>query len=402
MAQPQHAQVVKLAPMLIDATPLQSEHRLRGVGAYLRALIRALEAELTNTPKPPQYLLTWQPQQKLLPVLESVNIPLERTILLPRPHRPAQVYWLYNEVTLRYALLRTRPDVLFAPDFNGLVVNPFGSTVAVLHDLTELKLQLEANRPSGTSLSEKLSTLRWQAYYRKLRAAKHIITISESVKQDAARLLNLPAERLHVVYHGLDQTRYYPVDSGEYADHPPYFVNIGGRNDNKNQVNIIEGFASMAVEHPDVQLYFAGPWHQTDLDWLEQQAATHNLTGRIRHLGYVPDESMTSLYSHALGFVFPSLEEGFGLPVLEAMACGAPVITSNRSSLPEVAGDAGLLVNPQNPDEIANAMRQLAGDENLRHTLRDKGIARAKTFTWQRTAQETLEVIYQAQQGTSS
>lgn len=373
---------------LIDATPLQSEHRLRGVGAYLRALIRAVERETDDV----HYLLAWQAPKALEPLLASVNIPRERTLLLPRPHRPAQVYWLYNEAILRYGLVRFRPKVFLAPDFNGLVQNPFGSTVAVLHDLTELKLRTS----SASNLSEQASLWRWQAYYRKLRAAEHILTISESVKRDAAQLLNIPETRMEVVYHGLDQDRFQAVRGGDYAERPPYFVNIGGRNPNKNQTNIVAGFAEIAHEHPDVHLYFAGPWQKSDLAWLEQQAAAHQLTGRIQHLGYVPDDAMTSLYSHALGFVFPSLEEGFGLPVLEAMACGTPVITSNRSSLPEVAGDAGLLVNPQDAPAIGAAMKQLVTDEALRQDLRAKGLARARTFTWQRTAQKTLEIMNRA------
>lgn len=373
---------------LIDATPLQSEHRLRGVGAYLRALIRAVERETDDV----HYLLAWQAPKALEPLLASVNIPRERTLLLPRPHRPAQVYWLYNEAILRYGLVRFRPKVFLAPDFNGLVQNPFGSTVAVLHDLTELKLRTS----SASNLSEQASLWRWQAYYRKLRAAEHILTISESVKRDAAQLLNIPETRMEVVYHGLDQDRFQAVRGGDYAERPPYFVNIGGRNPNKNQTNIVAGFAEIAHDHPDVHLYFAGPWQKSDLAWLEQQAAAHQLTGRIQHLGYVPDDAMTSLYSHALGFVFPSLEEGFGLPVLEAMACGTPVITSNRSSLPEVAGEAGLLVNPQDAHAIGAAMKQLVTDEALRQDLRAKGLARARTFTWQRTAQRTLEIMNRA------
>ena len=373
---------------LIDATPLQSEHRLRGVGAYLRALIRAVQRETDDV----HYLLAWQARKPLEAVLASVDIPLERTLLLPRPHRPAQGYWLYNEAFLRYALLRLRPKVLLAPDFNGLVQNPFGSTVAVLHDLTELKLRTT----NASNLSEQASLWRWQAYYRKLRASKHILTISESVKHDAGQLLNISETRMDVVYHGLDQDRFQPVQGGDYAGQPPYFVNIGGRNPNKNQTNLVAGFAEIAHDHPEMHLYFAGPWQKADLQWLEQQAASYNLSGRIKHLGYVPDDAMTSLYSHALGFVFPSLEEGFGLPVLEAMACGTPVITSNRSSLPEVAGDAGVLVNPQDASAIGAAMKRLITDEGLRQDLREKGLARAHTFTWQRTAQRTLEIMNRA------
>jgi glycosyltransferase involved in cell wall biosynthesis len=115
---------------------------------------------------------------------------------------------------------------------------------------------------------------------------------------------------------------------------------------------------------------------------------------RIIFTGYVPDEDLSALYSGAKAFIFPSLQEGFGLPILEAMQCGTPVISSNATSLPEVAGEAAILINPYDKDELSQAMLNLLSDENLRNELTQKGLERAKQFSWSKCAQETVE-IYQ-------
>lgn len=370
--------------ILVDATPLQSEHRLRGVGHYLHSLLATNAFARSDA---------WYLLSHFEPSALKLTLPSQQSIRLPRPHKPAQVYWLYNELALRTALLSKRPKVLFAPDFNGLVANPFGSTVAVLHDLTALKLEPTAN----PNLSEHLSNLRWSAYYAKLKRTKRLIVISESVKQDAIKLLNLGPERLEVVHHGVNHELFRPsVGKGAYAAHPPYFVNLGARNTNKNQARLLEAFSLVARTHPDVTLFFAGPWGPADLKWLEDARLSLSLGDRVRHLGYVPDKDLPSLYGNALAFVFPSLEEGFGMPILEAMACGAPVITSNQGALAEVAQDAALLVDPRSVADLANAMERVLKRASLRTSLRDKGFEHASSFTWEGAAQKTLEILLRA------
>jgi glycosyltransferase involved in cell wall biosynthesis len=372
--------------ILIDATPLQSEHRLRGVGAYLRYLIEAIERSCEERP---HYLVSTVGRK-----LVDGFLPEERTHAVFRPHRPAQVYWMYNEVALRWGLVQTKPGVFLAPDFNGLVRMPGTKTVAVLHDLTEAKLSAGRTGPVS-SPSVMLSDLRWRAYYAKLRRADAIIAISQSTKDDAVRLLTIPPDRVSVVHHGVDHQRFrLSVGEGTYANHPPYFVHIGGRNENKNQARLLESFARIAPEYPDVHLYFAGPWRESDHAWLDQQRERLGLGARVRHLGYVPDADLSSLYGNSVAFVFPSLEEGFGLPVLEAMASGAPVITSNRSSLPEVAGQAGLLVDPLDVVAIAHALSRLCDEPSAAAaSCRARGISRSGGFLWEATAAATLSVL---------
>ena len=380
--------------LLIDASALQSEHRRRGVGVYLRALVEAIEGldagqlgagEWANRPR---YLTST--------LGGPTDLPPERTTRVYRPHRPAQMYWMYNELAMRAVLARVRPRVFFAPDFNGLVHNPYGRTVSVLYDLTHLKLTDLPNpdKIKAQGLSERLDRLRWRVYEYKLRRVDCIVAISESSRQDAVALLGIDPARIHVVHLGVDHERFSPGQGrGPFAGGPPYFVHLGGRNENKNQARLLAAFARIAGDQPELQLYFAGPWAPIDHDWLRAETTRLGLQGRVKHIGYVPDADLSSLYGNSLGFVFPSLEEGFGLPVLEAMASGAAVITSDRSSLPEVAGDAALLVDPTDPEAIAAAMTVLLGDSGRADGLRAAGLARAAQFTWQETARQTLKVI---------
>lgn len=363
--------------VLIDATPLQSEHRVRGVGAYVRELVAALEG------------LGYQPHYLLSSLGPRVDLPKERSLLVPRSHFPAQGYFLYNEFFLRFALMVKRPQAFFAPDFNGLITNPFGITVAALHDLTPFKLG---------NLGDPLSTLRWKVFAWRLRRIQRIIAVSHSSKRDAVELLGIDPGRIGVVHHGVDHQRFKPsVGLGKYAAHTsPYLLHIGARNDNKNQRGLLEAFARMAGQNESLCLYFAGPWTSADLQWLEGERTRLGLGERVRHLGYIESADLPSLYGNARAFVFPSLEEGFGLPVLEAMACGAPVITSTTSSLPEVVAEAALLVDPLKPDKLAAAMLRLVHSTELSQTLREQGYAQARKFTWEATAKATWEVIAEA------
>lgn len=360
--------------ILVDATALQSEHRTRGVGAYVRELVTHTESAGRRLP--------WYVASTVGPLPDA--LPKNRTVPVLRPHRPAQMYWLYNELALRTVLARLRPRVFLAPDFNGLVRNPFGATVAVLHDLAQLKLSADGGEPS-TSLGERLSDLRWRVYHRKLATADLVIARSESVKRDAVELLHLDPARIVPIAQGLDVSLFTDHrHRGRFAGALQYFVHVGAFNANKNQARLLSAFAR--ADLGGAQLLFAGPWGSDGLRWLSATARKLGVDDRVRHLGYVPDGDLPSLYGNAVAVVFPSLEEGYGLPVLEGMASGAPVITSDRSSMPEVAGSAALLVDPQDVDQIASAMTLVLRDEHLRGRLSALGLARAAQFSWARLA----------------
>ncbi|MGH8596908.1 MAG: glycosyltransferase family 4 protein, partial [Gammaproteobacteria bacterium] len=171
----------------------------------------------------------------------------------------------------------------------------------------------------------------------------------------------------------------------------PFILFVGGADPRKNHRTLVRAFAKRADELKGCRLVLIGD--QTHrFGNMAETIAQCGVEGRVICPGRLTIEDITRMYSHADLFVFPSLYEGFGMPVIEAMACGAPVVTSNRTALPEVAGGAALLVNPDDDEELAEAMVNILRDASLRESLRAKGFERAKQFTWERAARQTLAV----------
>jgi glycosyltransferase involved in cell wall biosynthesis len=230
-----------------------------------------------------------------------------------------------------------------------------------------------------------------------VRHAARVITGSESARQDVIRYYHPPAERV-VVIPAAAGAQYRPQAPEEVARvraayHLParYFLAVGNLQPRKNLIRLIEAFTAVAGEAPDVQLILVG--RSTWRGWeVAGTVARLGLEARVRCTGYVPDADLPGLYAGALGFCYPSLYEGFGLPPLEAMACGTPTITSNVSSLPEVVGDAALMVDPLAVADIAAALRRLLTDEAARCEYRRRGLTRAPQFSWARTALQTRDV----------
>ncbi len=228
-----------------------------------------------------------------------------------------------------------------------------------------------------------------------LRRADRIMTISECSKRDIVRLYGVPAEKVTVTMLAADMS-FCPVPAGLpgrlVTDLPrPYILNVGTLEPRKNLDGLLRAFAAARRQGLPHTLVIAGArgWGKSRLAPLVAQLG---LADAVLFTGFVADEDLPHLYVGADFFIYPSLYEGFGLPPLEAMACGTPVITTNVSSLPEVTGDAALLVDPRSEAELAAAMLRLAGDSQLRQDLRERGLARAKEFSWQRTVSETLAV----------
>ncbi len=226
-----------------------------------------------------------------------------------------------------------------------------------------------------------------------LHASEHVIAISEATKQDYVRFFGVPPERITAIpLAASDRFRPRPLEEVEslrrkYGLPDRFFLYLGSNKPHKNLVRLVEAWARVASD--EVALVVAGAWIPR---YPEPKQAAERLGVPVRWLGPVPEDDLPALYSAAEAFVFPSLYEGFGLPVLEAMACGVPVACSNTSSLPEVAGDAALYFDPESVDSISEALRRLLLDTELRVTLRGWGLERAREFSWDQTAEKTLEV----------
>ena len=228
------------------------------------------------------------------------------------------------------------------------------------------------------------------------RAATHLLADSEATKVDLVTHYGTPEEKITVAYPGYDKTLTPVRDpalikaaKARYSISGDYFLYVGTLQPRKNLTRLIEAFAS---SRSDGILVLAGKrgWLYDDLF---TQARRSGLEGRVHFPGYLPEEDKAALMSGAAAFVFPSLYEGFGLPVLEAQACGCPVITSTTSSLPEVAGDAALLVEPEDTDAITAAMDRVIENTDLRDLLIERGFANLRRFSWTSCARSVLGII---------
>jgi glycosyltransferase involved in cell wall biosynthesis len=230
---------------------------------------------------------------------------------------------------------------------------------------------------------------------RSIQRADRILADSESTRRDVLEVYKVPPEKVFVLYSGVDD-QFFPVTdpilTRRTLDHYglgglPYILSVGTIQPRKNYDRLVE--AVQRLHQPDLHLVIAG-----GKGWLDSPLYARvkelGMKERVHFLGYVPDQDLPVLYSSARIFAFPSLYEGFGLPPLEAMACGAPVVCSNRSSLPEVVGDAGVLVDPYDVDEIAKGLQSALEDERLRNTLINKGQLRVQKFSWVSAARQLL------------
>lgn len=222
------------------------------------------------------------------------------------------------------------------------------------------------------------------------RTARQILTVSQFSKNELAHYLKISREIIAVISEGYEHILNIKTDDSILKKNglfqPPFLLAVGSSSPHKNLANVIEAVEMNSADQ--MKLVIAGG----SFSKVFKDVKTIN-SQRILHLGYVTDGELRSLYSQASGFIFPSIYEGFGLPPLEAMACGCPVLCSNRASLPEVCGDAVLYFDPLNVEEMNNSVTQLLENTSLQDELREKGYERVKVFTWKNTAESLLETL---------
>jgi glycosyltransferase involved in cell wall biosynthesis len=305
---------------------------------------------------------------------------------------------LWTHLRLSWEMLAHPPDLLFVPSHVLPLLHPRRSAVTV-HDLGFLY------HPEAHTLSQNLY-LRWSTRHN-AHAATRILADSQATCRDLVHHYSIPDSKIAVVYPGRDETL-APVAEPDllsavrarYGLAGPYLLYVGTLHPRKNLVRLVQAFGSLLRSSTDdsrapvagLQLVLAGQrgWLYDDI---LDQVRRLGLSDRVVLPGYVPDADLPALLSGALAFIYPSLYEGFGLPLLEAMACGTPVICSNASSLPEVAGDAALLVDPTDTEALADALARLVADEGLRRELVERGFRQMRRFSWRRCAEETLRVL---------
>ena len=230
---------------------------------------------------------------------------------------------------------------------------------------------------------------------RLVQKVRKVITVSQFSQNRILEILHLPQEKVLCIPDGVDYSQFYPADPAEikriclkYELRDDYFLVVGTLEPRKNLRRLLEAWEGVNHAMPGLSLILAGGassnFRQADLD---------PLPGGVNCLGYVNDQDLTALYSGAVALILPSLYEGFGLPALEAMACGAPVVAARAGGVPEVVGEAGMYMNPLDSQEMADCLIKIAGDRELQDAMRRRGLERARLFSWDQTAQAIWKVL---------
>jgi glycosyltransferase involved in cell wall biosynthesis len=363
-----------------------------GVAQYVFALVRAL------LPYSSQHHFTLFVLEEDLPLFAFAK---DRMELLPVPERfrhPVNNI-LWHQTRLPSLARRHCLEVLHVPSYRRLLWPRPCALVATIHDLAPFRIAGKYD---------------WRrVFYGRVVARKlaqrqhHILAISAHTSSDLQTFFGLPPASITVVHNGLDHSRFFPGSREEaqadvaqrYALRRPFFLYVARlEHPAKNHVRLISAFEEFkGATHSNWQLVFGGSdWHGAQA--IHAAIRQSPCAADIRCLGFVPDAHLPHLYRAAEGLVYPSLYEGFGLPPVEAMACGCPVIASTCGALGEVVGDAAALVNPAEVHSIAKHLYVLATDVAVRNRLRAAGLARAQHFDWNRTAAGTLQVYERALQ----
>jgi glycosyltransferase involved in cell wall biosynthesis len=364
-----------------------------GLGTYTRNIVRALARRDSDL----RFLLIGPGK-----LYEQLGKLPENFELLDYAAEPGSVR---THVHLPAALAQRGVDILHMPWFYAPAVVPCRMVITV-HDLTELVYA----RAAGGAI---LQAGRRHFARRALVHCSRIVTVSQAARRELARVFSIPESKIDVIYNALDErfrSEPYPRDDAlileRHAINYPFVLYAGNIRPHKNLPRLIEAFSVAKAElrgNPEfdhLKLLVIGDELAQHPD-LRRAVVRTRVREDVRFLGFVPHPVLRVLYKHARAFLFPSLYEGFGLPPLEAMAHGTPVLTSNVSSLPEVFGDSALLVNPEKVFEIARGIRQILTDEELRARLVRAGEERVKMYSWDRTAQQ-LEEVYRTVMSTDS
>ncbi|RYD38513.1 MAG: glycosyltransferase family 1 protein [Verrucomicrobiaceae bacterium] len=366
-----------------------------GVGQYVFALVR----ELLKTGRVDLTLFVLERDVPLFAFTDGRC----RLVTVPESERPPVKNILWHQLQLPREAGKLKLEVLHAPSYRRLVLSAPCARVGTIHDLAPFHVRKKydaARMFYGRVVVRRLA-----------RSQNGLIAISHSTARDIERFFGIPQNRQRIIHNGIDHTRFHPGQPD--ADHAwaaetlglsqPFFLYISRlEHPAKNHVRLIDAFTRFKQDTGlPWQLALGGSdWHGAEI--IRAAAASSPFTRDIIFTGFVSDETLPRLYRAAQVMVYPSLFEGFGLPPVEAMACGTPVISSTRGALEEVVADAALTIDPENPMEMAAALTKLATDRAAADRLRTAGLANAARFDWARTAAGVTEAYASAIQGKGS
>jgi glycosyltransferase involved in cell wall biosynthesis len=372
----------------INAHLLNNElgYRQSGISRYIEKLVPALiRAGGSDVSKWTVFAAPGVPLPSGIP--RSANVRLVNSIL--PTHRPiARIFW--EQCIAPFSIVRHRPDILLCP-LNVVPLAAACPTVVTVHDLAFMRLKTHrSSRRSYLSYMTRVSVKR----------SAHIIAVSDFTRNEVIEVLDTPAQRITAIPNGVDRSMVAP-DKASLAQWraknnltEEFILFVGTLEPRKNLIGLIEAYAKVRQTRQVPLVVVGAPgWCFTPI---YDAVRRLKLEEHVRFEGFVADHDLPFYYAAAAAFVYPSLYEGFGLPPLESMAIGTPVVTSNVASLPEVVGDAALLVPPHSTDALAAAMVRILCDEPLRARLRSAGITQANAFSWETCADAVLNVLKSA------
>lgn len=374
-----------MVTITIDYTPAYEQGA--GIGRLIRELTHALATIDTST----HYkLFVAGIGDKPLPAAPGPNFDFRPTSLTPT--WLARI-WHRARLPLPVEVFTGRHDLYHATDFVLPPTLPHTKTIVTVHDLSFVKVPETASPPLKRYLDDVVP--------RSLRRANHIIADSIATKDDISEVYDIAPSKISVVY-GAIQPYFQPTDDPHvskmvrekyHLGDRPYLLSVGTVQPRKNYSRIIRALAMLREQGHDLQFVIAGGkgWLQDEMYATVEKT---NMSDYVKLIGYADDADLPVLYSQAACVAFPTLYEGFGFPILEGMACGTPVITSSVSSLPEVAADAAIVIDPYEVEAIANGIHRILTDPSLRAGLIDAGYKRVAEFSWQKSA-ESLWRVYQ-------
>ena len=369
--------------VLVDATALASGHRWRGIGTYVRHLISGLVERMPDEAR----FLTIGPPPDGTPGASIV--PAARRV----PLRWDDLWALYGRRVHR-AIAGSDPSLYHFTSAEASIAGNGLKTLATVYDLIPLETTRRSVDPRNA-----WRRILYDIYLQRLRSAHHLIAISHSTARSLSERLLIPAQRISVIPLGIDQPRYverarrgHATVRSAYQLPASYWLTVTSPNPNKGWPDLLQALARNHQLGSATALVITGYWLPSHRRQLLEQANRLGVASLIRFLGFVPDDDLPALYAQALGFVFPSHREGFGLPVLEAMAVGTPVIVSDDPALHELVGDAGLEFPRGDTAALAERMRSLADNAQERARLAQAAARRAAEFTWERTVDMTMSL----------
>jgi glycosyltransferase involved in cell wall biosynthesis len=350
-----------------------------GIGTYVRNLLR----HLARIDRSTEFVLLCRPQDSEMAPTLGENFRAVSQLSLP--------YSVGEQFAVPRDLRRERIDLFHSPHYVLPPLTPCRSVVTI-HDC--IHLMFPQYLPNRLAYAYARGSM-WAA----TRRAQRVFTVSEASKADILRYFRIPADKITVIYNAIDER--FATDLGEerialarerYQLFDPYVLYVGNIKPHKNVERLIDAFDRLRHTGFDhLKLLIIGD-EISKHPGLRRAVHQHKLHKWVRFLGFVPIETLAALYRLAAVFVFPSLYEGFGLPPLEAMASRTPVVSSNASSLPEVVGDAAVLVDPYDPESIADGMRRVLTDADLRADLIARGLQRARAYSWEASVQRIHDI----------